>query len=190
MRNVRQTIIMLMAAFALLFLAAGTQVAYADEISCTGTLGAITVDNLRVPSGKTCTLNKTYVKGTIKVENNAKLYAKGVHVVGNVQAENAKVVNVTAKSVVGGSVQIKQSGSAKISKVKITGDILFDDNANYLQATYNTVGGNIQVFQNTGGVKIANNTVDGNLQCKENTPKPTGGNNIVHGNKEDQCAKL
>lgn len=190
MHKGKQIFSVLLAVLALVLLVAGTQVAHAEERTCTGKLGAITVDNLRVPSGKTCTLEKTLVKGTIKVESNARLYAKGVRVVGNIQAENAKLVNVLANSVVGGSIQIKQSGSAKINRVNVTGDILFDDNSAYLQATYNKVGGNIQAFQNTGGVKIANNTVDGNLQCKENTPKPTGGNNIVHGNKEDQCARL
>jgi hypothetical protein len=52
------------------------------------------------------------------------------------------------------------------------------------------VGGNIQAFQNTGGVLIARNVVDGNLQCKSNRPAPTGGHNVVQGNKEDQCARL
>jgi hypothetical protein len=33
-----------------------------------GTIGGRTVDNLKVPQGATCTLNGTYVKGTIKVE--------------------------------------------------------------------------------------------------------------------------
>ena len=33
----------------------------AEEISCQGTLGAITVDNVKVPSGKTCNLNGTRV---------------------------------------------------------------------------------------------------------------------------------
>jgi hypothetical protein len=83
-----------------------------------------------------------------------------------------------------------QGGSANITTVQVTGDILFDSNNAYLQATSNTVGGNIQAFQNTGGVNIADNTIDGNLQCKENIPPPTGGNNIVHGSKEDQCANL
>jgi hypothetical protein len=54
----------------------------------------------------------------------------------------------------------------------------------------NNVGGDVQVFQNTGGVEIRGNRIDGNLQCKANSPPPVGGNNIVQGNKEDQCARL
>ena len=60
--------------------------AFAEERSCRGTLGAITVDNLRVPQGATCTLNGTRVKGTVKVERAATLHATGIRVIGNVQA--------------------------------------------------------------------------------------------------------
>jgi hypothetical protein len=189
MLNIKRIGIMVLAVAGLMVLSAG-QVAYADERSCSGTLGSITVDNLRVPQGKTCTLNGTYVKGTIKVERNATLHAKGVRVIGNVQAENAKQVNVTGGSRVGGSVQVKQGGGANILGSRINGDIQFDANKTYLKANNNTVGGNIQVVSNTGGVQISKNTVNGNLQCKQNNPAPTGGGNIVKGSKEDQCRQL
>ena len=61
----------------------------AEERICRGSLGAITVDNLRVPQGATCTLNGTRVEGTIKVERGATLRATAVRVIGNVQGENA-----------------------------------------------------------------------------------------------------
>ena len=70
------------------------------------------------------------------------------------------------------------------------GDILYDDQGGKVAAIRSTVGGNIQAFQNTGGVEIRGNRVDGNLQCKENHPAPVGGNNIVDGSKEDQCSRL
>jgi hypothetical protein len=104
----------------------------AEERTCRGTIGAATVDNLRVPQGATCVLQGTIVKGTIKVERDAVLRAFGVRV----------------------------------------------------------VGGNVQAFQNDGGVAIFSNRIDGNLQCKENSPRPVGGGDVVQGNKEDQCARL
>jgi hypothetical protein len=162
----------------------------AEERTCTGSLGAITVDNLRVPQDRTCTLNGTKVKGTIKVERNATLKATSINVVGNIQAEGAKLVNVAGTSRVGGSVQVVQGGGASVVTTAVNGDILYDDNASKLVARGNTVGGNIQVFQNTGGVEISKNRVKGNLQCKENNPRPTGGGNIVGGNKEDQSSRL
>ena len=72
----------------------------------------------------------------------------------------------------------------------VSQDILYDANRAALSAIGNTVGGNVQAFQNAGGVRISTNHVDGNLQCKENVPAPTGGGNVVQGNKEDQCAAL
>ncbi len=164
--------------------------ASAEERTCRGSLGAVTVDNLRVPQGASCTLNRTVVKGTIKVERAATLTASGVRVVGNVQAEGAANVRVLSASRVGGSIQIVQGGAARIADSTVNADILFDENTRAVSALRNVVGGNIQAFQNTGGVAISGNRVDGNLQCKENRPAPTGSGNIVQGNKEDQCARL
>jgi hypothetical protein len=136
------------------------------------------------------TLNRTYVKGTVKVERAATLRAAAVHVVGNVQAENARNVVVRDGSRIGGSVQVKQGGAATVASSFVNADIQSDANARELTASDNVVGGSIQVFQNTGGVTIADNRVDGNLQCEENRPAPVGGGNVVQGNKEDQCARL
>lgn len=171
----------------LLMLLGSSSSALADEYVCTGTVGAITVDNLRVPQNATCTLNDTLVQGNIRVQNNATLQAFNVHVDGNIQAENAARVDVFAASFVGGSIQIVQSGAADIQNVDIDSDLYFDDNDHFLNAADNTIGGNLQAFQNTGGVSIVGNTIGGNLQCKENVPPPTGGDNIVEGSMEDQC---
>jgi hypothetical protein len=163
--------------------------AQAEERVCRGALGAITVDNLRVPQSATCTLDGTRVKGTAKVGRNAALFATHIRVIGNVQGENARRVNLVG-SRVGGSVQVVQGRAATVRATTINGDLLYDDQSAALRAINNNVGGNIQAFQNTGGVEIRVNRVDGNLQCKANVPRPTGGGNIVQGNKEDQCARL
>ncbi len=164
--------------------------ARAEERVCRGTIGAVTVDNLRVPQGAACTLNGTTVKGTVKVGRGATLRAFGIRVVGNVQAENARNVVVREGSRIGGSVQIVQGGAARILGNRINGDILFDEQDRTLKANRNVVGGNLQAFQNTGGLEIRNNRIDGNLQCKANDPAPAGGGNVVQGNKEDQCRRL
>jgi hypothetical protein len=164
--------------------------AHAEERTCRGRIGVRTVDNLRVPSGATCTLEGTTVKGTAKVERGATLYARNVRVIGNIQAENAQRVNVVAGSRVGGNIQVVQGRAGVIRNTVVNADILFDDQSGAIRVRRNNVGGNIQAFQNTGGVTIRGNTADGNLQCKENSPRPTGGNNTIHGNKEDQCRNL
>jgi hypothetical protein len=172
--------------FSLLALGSSPTPALAEERTCRGTIGARTVDNLRVPDGATCTLNGTKVKGTVKVETRATLYAFGVNVIGNVQAENSRKV-VVRDSRIGGSVKVVQSGFAKVRDNRISGNILFDDNSGLNVARQNMVGEDIQAFQNAGGVRIYHNRVDGNLQCKANSPRPVGDGNIVHGVKQDQC---
>jgi len=80
---------------------------------------------------------------------------------------------------VGGSLQLKQDGSAGVENGIVNGDIQFESNNGMLSAAGNQVG-----------ATVADNTINGNLQCKENNPAPIGGINIVQGNKEDQCADM
>ena len=164
--------------------------AHAEERVCKGSIGARTLDNVRVPTGATCRLTGTYVKGTITVQRGATLVANRVRVVGNVQAEGARNVVVRDRSRVGGSVQVKQGSKATVLRSRVNGDIQYDANSGLLVANENRVGGSIQVVGNDGGARIFRNVVNGNLQCKENSPKPTGAGNRVGGNKEDQCRRF
>jgi hypothetical protein len=181
---------LLAATGAIAALGAAPASAPAEETTCRGSIGSQTHDNIRVPQGASCTLNGTLAQGTVKIERDAVLRARDVRVIGNVQGEEARRVNVMDGSRIGGSVQVVQGGAARVADSRLTGDILYDENSRRLKALRNRVGGNVQAFQNEGGVRIARNVIDGNLQCKENTPAPTGGGNIVHGNREDQCASL
>lgn len=143
--------------------------AHADERVCRGSIGAATVDNLRVPTGATCTLTGTQVQGTVVIERDGRLAASTVRVVGNIQAEGHTFVSV-GSSTVGGSIQLVQGGGASIRANQVTGDV--------------------QTFTNRGTQVISGNRINGNLQCKENVPAPTGSDNLVGGNKEDQCRGL
>jgi hypothetical protein len=89
--------------------------AAAEERTCRGTIGAVVLDNLRVPQGATCTLNGTRLQGTIKVEGGATLNASTVRVNGNVQGEGARSVTVL-DSRVGGSIQLVQGQAANIRR--------------------------------------------------------------------------
>jgi hypothetical protein len=145
--------------------------AFAEETKCRWSLNAVTVDNLKVPKGATCTLNGTRVKGTIKVGRGATLVATNVKVVGNIQAENhARVVVNGTTTKVGGSIQLVQGGSATVRNVKVKGDV--------------------QLFENDGALVVSTNRINGNLQCKVNDSDPSGGGNVVGGNAEDQCEGL
>jgi hypothetical protein len=186
MMKLRVTVLIAMA----ITVMAVPHIAIAEEKICRGTIGSKTLDNVKVPEGETCTLQGTKVKGTIKVNNGARLEAIDVNVIGNVQGENARNVIIRKDSRVGGSMQVVQGRKATVANSKVGGDILYDEQSDELISRRNTVGGNVQAFQNTGGVRIRGNVIDGNLQCKENKPAPTGGDNQVEGSKEDQCEKL
>ena len=162
----------------------------AEERICRGDVGGVSVDNLRVPPGATCTLNRTRVKGTIKVKERASLHARGVRVAGNVQAENARQISVTQSSHIGGSVQVNQGGAARVLNSTVEGDIQFEANGGDLRIDDNSVGSSVQIVGNRGRSEIYGNRINGNLQCKENRPRPTGGSNRVRGNKEDQCSRF
>lgn len=162
----------------------------AEETTCRGTIKGKTLDNVKVPQGAQCTLRGTKVKGTIKVNRNARLEAVNVNVIGNVQAENARNVVIRKTSRVGGSVQIVQGRKAGVRNSKVGSDILYDEQSGEVAVQGSTVGGNVQAFQNSGGVIVRGNVIEGNLQCKGNHPGPKGGNNKVGGSKEDQCSSL
>jgi hypothetical protein len=163
--------------------------AAAEEYRCTGRVGAVALDNIFVPDGASCVLERTRAKGNIVVGTGASLLATSVSVNGNLQAEGAADVSVAGRSTFGGSVQIVQGGSASIRRARITGDLLFDENTGPLLARENVIGGNLQAFKNMAGVRLVENRMNGNLQCKENIPAPTGSGNIA-ASKEDQCARL
>lgn len=163
--------------------------AFADEFICTRSVGAISVDNLRVPDGRSCSLNGTRIKGNIVVGTGSTLNAGGIRVDGNVQAEGHRAVYLNAGTVVGGSVQLKQGGVAQVLRTSIDSDLQLESNRGRITVEQNKVDGNVQVVQNTGGVIIRRNQIAQALQCKQNAPAPTGGGNIA-GDKEGQCARL
>lgn len=165
--------------------------AAADERACRGSIGATTVDDLRVPTGAKCVLTRTKVEGNIEVKRNAVLRARNVRVDGNVQGENSKRVNVVGRSRVNGDVQVFAGGPVKVRRSTIGGNIQLDENRGDQRVVGNAVDGDVQLFQNRIGVKrVKGNRIGGNLQCKQNRPAPVGGNNVVGGNKENQCARL
>ncbi len=177
---------------AVLALAVFAPAAQAEERVCRGTIGATTVDNLRVPQGASCTLNGTRVEGTVKVERNARLTANGIRVKGNVQSEGFKNILLRRASVVVGSVQLEnglRDGSGRVLNTRVNGDLQFFSNKARMIARGNTILANFQANQNTGGLVIENNRISENLQCQSNNPRPTGGGNTA-GDKEDQCARL
>ena len=166
-----------------------TAPALAEEYRCIGAVGAVALDNVFVPDGASCTLDRTRLTGSVVVGRGATLRATSVSVNGNVQAEGATFVMLGGYSTIGGSVQIVQGAGASIERARIKGDLQLESNTSALTANANIIGGSLQAFQNIGGATFNNNRMNGNMQCKENVPAPVGSGNRSP-SKEDQCTRL
>ena len=192
----RRLLLIPLALIALLMAAAPAQ---ADDRQCTGTIGAVDVDgNVIVPSDATCTLLSTRVDDNVFVRPGAVLEAFGVSVGGNIQAENHRRVIVAARTVndtvvpsrIGGDIQLFDGDRGRVWQATIGGNLQVNQNSGFQEAVRNVIDGDLQAFSNEGGFLIYANRIDGNLQCKSNDPPPVGGQNLVEGNKEDQCSQL
>jgi hypothetical protein len=165
--------------------------AAADTV-CRGTIGAVSIDDdVIVPPGASCTLDRTRVDGNVLVGPDARLTTDGARINGNIQDDNNRAGQVTIRrTFVGGNVQLEQGSGATVTDSSIDGDLQWESNRSAFRAEYNEIGGNLQANQNTGGLTISSNRIDGNLQCQSNTPAPTGRGNIVEGSAEGQCSNL
>ncbi|HEX7131692.1 MAG TPA: hypothetical protein VF228_03920 [Iamia sp.] len=157
--------------------------------ACNGAIGAVTVEDVTVPSGATCTLNGTRVQGNVTIARNGTLKAVRTTVGGNVQSQGHRLVTIREGSRVGGSVQLEAGGEVQVADSRVDGSVQLKSNTARSGVARTTVGSDVQLFSNRGAL-ASHNRIDGNLQCKSNNPAPTGGGNVVQGNKEDQCARL
>ncbi len=162
------------------------------DVTCTGTIGATTIDdNVVVPTGGSCTLDGTTITGNVLVQPGATLDAQSASINGNVQDTGGDAGHVSLVGTsVGGSVQLESGTSASVRDGHVDGDIQLESNTGQLTTSGTTIGGNLQANHNSGGVTLTGNTIDGNLQCQSNDPAPTGGDNLVGGDAEGQCANL
>lgn len=159
------------------------------DVTCTGVLGAVTVDNVTVPPGATCTLNGTQVNGNVDVQPGATLNTNGASVAGNIQADGSGSINLSGGTV-GGNVQLQGKGPVLISNLTINGDVdLQGTSGGSSSLASNQVNGNFKVDSHTGGINISTNTIGGNLDCVNNSPAPTGGGNTA-ASKVGQCSTL
>ena len=158
------------------------------NVSCNNlSIGAQSLDTVTVPAGAACELLGTRLIGSILVGTGATLDAREVRANGNLQADGAAHVSLAGASTIGGSVQIKQGGSALVFGADVTGDIQIDAMRGAVVASGNRVNGSLQAVGNRGGITITDNRINGNLQCKENSPAPVAGGNVA-ASIEDQCA--
>ena len=122
---------------------------------CRTAIGAVTVDDVRVPRNATCELNGTFVRGDVKVEANATLRANDVIVIDDIQADAAREVRVSNDSRIGGSVDVKNGGGAAIEDSRVGNNVHYDRNRAAVSLLRSDVDRNVQATRNTGGVESA-----------------------------------
>ena len=213
--------------------------ASADDTSCIGILAAGTYENVIVPAGFSCFFSSgVTVNGNVDVENGAVFNAFGsvtvngninvasgasIHVhsltlggnvegtncsvlffdsldtaIGNVKSDGCMFV-IIGNSSIGGDVQVKNSGNTSIRSNTIGGNLQIEDNTGVRVGAFsNSVFGDLQYNGNTSTTTVnpsivGSNTVLGNLQCSGNSPAAAiapFGLNTVSGDKEGECTSL
>jgi hypothetical protein len=162
----------------------------AGNVDCANLhIGAVTVDNVKVPAGTSCRLAGTVVLGSVQVETGAVLLAgNGVNIVGNVQGQGAAHVQVTGSaSRVGGNFELEGGGSAALADAQVRGNVVFNGLADVFSLANASVSGGVQATDNRGGGSVAGNRITGNLQCFGNLPAPIAERNSAAA-LEGQCA--
>lgn len=128
------------------------------DTPCTGNLTG-TFDNVFVPVGRTCTLTNSTVQGNVKALPNSRLFARNNRVRGNIDGDEAVLVQVRGGTVEG-SIQIKEANNTSVIGAEVSrGTVLTQ--------------GNIQVEKmNTGGILIADVVLrKGNIKVEENVTR-------------------
>lgn len=147
-------------------------VAAAAPTQCVGTLGAVTVGNVVVPSGMHCEMVGTTVTGNVRVEDGASLRASESNIAGHVIGRDTAWVCLQFGSELGGNFDVTGGNLGTTTGfdalVMVGGNAKVSENAGLTFIDFAQVGGNIDVSGNTGTLEIEFNTVGGNVKVTDN----------------------
>ena len=160
-------------------LVAGVSVAWAGgPTRCEGPEGPITIKG-NVVAGPGCDLSGTTVEGNVTVEPGGSLKTEQgteTTITGHVQSNKATEIILLAGGEIGGNVQIQGStGESVVEHGKVRGNITIQNSvASRLEVREESVGGNVQLMNNTGSgsrvhVVVIASTVGGNVLVGNNT---------------------
>jgi hypothetical protein len=145
---------------------------------CTSTLGAVTLANVVVPDGATCTLNGTIVTGSIKIGTGSSLFTTGATVGGNVQGTDGPQTVSLLDTNIGLSVHIEQAigritiGDAGCAIDPTVGiDVNLQNNHGLIALCYLSVGNNIILQGNARTMGIFHNEIGNNLIVQDNASR-------------------
>lgn len=177
-------------------------------------IGAITIDdNLVVERNTILTLNGTTINGNVFVRSGARLYTYGANILGNIQAQDAMLVElkqqtsvdgdvqgegtqsmrVLENSRVEGNIQIKEANASAdqyvlfVDSSRVNGDVQAEKSSGRLQVKNSRINGNLQFVENyTGPYMITKNVIDGDLQFFKNKGEGAITDNRVGGNLQSK----
>ena len=125
------------------------------------------------------------IGGNVEIsESDAGIFAFGIgsnRIQGSVRFEKNRGPVVIERNVIAGELQIFENAVAGSCGVpEVCGGI---DNGRFSD---NQVGGNMQLYKNTGPIEVTRNVIRQSLQCFENIPDPTSAGNTAQ-KYEGQC---
>lgn len=140
--------------------------------------------------------NNSFVTGNLQM-NRGSLTISNSTVGNDLQINGGGSFSIGPAVSIGGNLQIRNlpvsAGTDQVCGSSVHGDFQFHDNGTALLigtaspgCAGNTVGGNLQVQNNTAPVTVVNNMVGGDLTVQHNSAATTVDNNTVHGNLTDQ----
>lgn len=150
---------------------------------CNGVLAAVTVDDVTVPTGASCTLNGTRVRGSVKVAFDGTVIANAARIDGNIQAEDARSVTTGSGTTVNGDVQVKRRAVARIENTTIGGNLQIEEAGASLVSTDSRITGDVQVTK-AERAELARLTVNGDVQFSENVGALRSEAAVVGGNMQ------
>ncbi len=135
-------------------------------------IGAAVLDNLEVPAGAACQLNRTTVRGSIKMHHGAMLDVNAARVAGTVESVGGAYLVLRDDTRVSGNLVLDGVGLLDMRISAVTGNLMATAMTGALLVSASTVGGNMQLDNNLGGGEITDSRILGNLQCSGNRPAP------------------
>ena len=163
--------------------------------ACNGTYSGTFVGNLNISSGQTCMFVGGGVTGNI-TQTGGNLVLSGTTVGGNVHIQAGGSFSIGGFARILGNLQIQNLPSSTIQNqvcgVNVSGNLVFQNSHAAIQigastmCPGNTVGGDLQVGNNTAAVGIVSNTVSGNLQVQKDSGSTVVSDNHVA--KNLQCS--
>ena len=101
----------------------------AEEFRCTGAVGPVSLDNVFVPDGASCVLDRTRMNGSVVVGRGPSLQATSVSINGNLQSESHTSAISATGNIIGGNLQAFQNmGGASFINNRMNGNMQCKEN--------------------------------------------------------------